>query len=95
MTELRHVGGLGVHPDVAAAIASAARHLADAGYVVEERDPPELIRANEIYTQIMNRFSRPTAEPQQAPVGLLIRRVRALLGWISPSVGRSARRADA
>ncbi len=35
-------GGLRVHPDVAAAVASAARLLADAGYVVEEREAPSL-----------------------------------------------------
>jgi amidase len=48
-------GGLGVHPDVAAAVASAAKLLEDAGYIVEERDAPLLVRANEICNQIMSR----------------------------------------
>ena len=55
-------GGLGVHPDVAAAVRRAAAALEDAGYVVEQRDPPALARANEIYTQIMMRFGRTTEE---------------------------------
>ena len=55
-------GGLGVHPDVAVAVRRAADALADAGYVVEERDPPSLQRASEIYTQIMTRFGRTTEE---------------------------------
>jgi amidase len=55
-------GGLGVHPDVAAAVRRAAAALEDAGYVVEQRDPPALVRANEIYTQIMMRFGRTTEE---------------------------------
>jgi amidase len=58
----RDPGGLGVHPDVADAVRRAADALADSGYVVEERDPPALTRANEIYTQIMTRFGRTTEE---------------------------------
>jgi amidase len=55
-------GGLGVHPDVAAAVRQAATALQDAGYAVEEREPPALTRASEIYTQIMMRFGRTTEE---------------------------------
>jgi amidase len=54
--------GLGVHLDVAAAVRRAAAALEDAGYAVEEREPPALERANEIYTQIMMRFGRTTEE---------------------------------
>ena len=64
-------GDLGVHPDIAGAVTSAARMLQDAGYAVEERDAPSLQRVLEIYLQIMNRYSRPTAEPQRAPTGLV------------------------
>jgi amidase len=55
-------GGLGVHPDIATAVRRAAAALADAGYAVEPRDPPALVRASEIYTQIMTRFGRTTEE---------------------------------
>lgn len=34
--------GTGVHPDVAAAVRAAGRHLNDAGYLVEEHDPPAM-----------------------------------------------------
>jgi amidase len=60
-------GGLGVHPDVGGAVLRAAAALADAGYVVEHRDPPALVRANEIYTQIMTRFGRTTEELPSTP----------------------------
>jgi amidase len=58
----RDPAGLGVDPDVAAAVDRAATALAGAGYAVEERDPPALVRASEIYTQIMMRFGRVTEE---------------------------------
>ncbi|HEX6489391.1 MAG TPA: amidase [Candidatus Dormibacteraeota bacterium] len=40
---VRDPGGLGVHPDVAAAVDRAARALAAAGYDVEDREPPEVM----------------------------------------------------
>ena len=55
-------GGQGAHPDVASAVRRAAQALVDAGYAVEEREPPSVARANEIYTQIMTRFGRTTEE---------------------------------
>lgn len=64
-------GGMGVHADVAHAVGSAARMLADAGYVIEEHEAPSIQRASEIYMQIMSRFGRTTAEPERAPVGLV------------------------
>jgi amidase len=64
-------GGLGVHSDVAAAVTVAATQLKESGYVIDEREAPALMRATEIYTQIMSRFSRTTAEPLRAPVGMV------------------------
>ena len=84
-------GGLGVHPDVAAAVRRAAAALEDAGYVVEQRDPPALVRANEIYTQIMMRFGR-TTEELPSTAGLVGRRVPAVLGCVEPGVGGGVRR---
>jgi amidase len=55
-------GGLGVHPDVAAAVRRAAAALADAGYALERREPPTVERASGVYTQIMMRFGRTTEE---------------------------------
>jgi amidase len=45
--------GQGVDPDVAAAVRLAADALADAGYAVEEREPPSVARAAELYFQII------------------------------------------
>lgn len=52
-------------------MARAALHLGDAGYVVEERAAPLLGRGNEIYIQIMDRFSRATAARPEPSPGLL------------------------
>jgi amidase len=59
-------GGEGVDPDVAAAVRRAASALEDAGYAIEDREPPRVTRANEIYTQLMTRFGRTTEEPPSA-----------------------------
>ena len=45
--------GRGVDPDIANAVARAADALADAGYAVEEGEPPSLQRAAEVYFQIL------------------------------------------
>jgi amidase len=45
-------------PEIAAALERAAERLRDAGYQVEERRAPALVRAGEIYHQIMSRWSR-------------------------------------
>ena len=42
-------GGLGVHPEVAAAVRRAADALADAGVKVVEQEPPDLIEAAELW----------------------------------------------
>lgn len=44
--------GLGTHPSIQAAIRSAGRALAAAGYEVEEIEPPELARADELWGPI-------------------------------------------
>jgi amidase len=46
--------GAEMNPEVAGALTRAAGILADAGYLVEEGRAPALIRASEIYTQIMS-----------------------------------------
>jgi len=50
--------GTPVDPSVAAAVRRAAVLLADAGYIVEEGQPPALERAVEIYHQIMSAWGR-------------------------------------
>jgi amidase len=59
------------HPALAGALTTAARLLAEAGYIIEEREAPFLVRSTEIYTQIMDTFSRTTAERQPLPPGLV------------------------
>ncbi|MFC4590715.1 amidase [Sphaerisporangium corydalis] len=50
--------GSGVDPHVADAVRRAAGLLADAGYLVEEHQPPDLVRGGEIFTQIMSNHGR-------------------------------------
>ncbi len=64
-------GGVEPHKAIIEALQSAATRLEDAGYQVEEVDLPELKRASEVYTQIMNNFGRLTAEQERAPVGVI------------------------
>jgi amidase len=45
-------------PELEAALQRAAEQLRDAGYSIGERRAPALLRASEIYTQIMYRWSR-------------------------------------
>jgi amidase len=48
----------GIHPDIAEAVHLAADALTDAGYVVEEREPPSLSRAVELRIQIMQKHGQ-------------------------------------
>jgi amidase len=56
-------------PGVAAALRQAADALTDAGYIVEERDAPELTRAMELYVQLMSAYGR--VQEAQPPVEAL------------------------
>ncbi|MGW0807798.1 amidase [Nonomuraea sp. NPDC002799] len=60
------VAGAELDPGVAGALRRAADALAGAGYVVEEGTAPALVRASEIYTQIMSAYGRVSRE--QPPV---------------------------
>ena len=51
-------GGLGVAPSVAAAIRQAAGWLAEAGYVVEEKEPPDFMAAVEAWRTILGTETR-------------------------------------
>jgi amidase len=42
-------GGLGVHPDIAAAVRRAADTLADAGITIVEHEPPDVLAAAELW----------------------------------------------
>jgi amidase len=55
--------GPGLDRGVAEAMRRAAALLAGAGYDIEEREPPALGRASEIYNQIMWQYSRAQEEP--------------------------------
>jgi len=57
-------GGLGVNPSVAAAIRQASAWLADAGYAVEEKEPPELMRAVDAWRVILGTETRIGVLPQ-------------------------------
>src|SRR5439155_16679467 len=46
-------GGLGTSPQVAAGVQSAARALADAGYAVEEVDPPQILEAAQAWLDLL------------------------------------------
>jgi amidase len=63
---VRDPDGPSVDPAVDGALRRAAGLLADAGYVVEEREAPALVRAGEIYTQLMSSYSR--VQETQPPV---------------------------
>jgi amidase len=56
-------GGGGVAPSVAAAVRQAAEWLADAGYVVEERAPPDFTAAVELWNLILGTETRLTMLP--------------------------------
>ena len=51
-------GGLGVAPAVAAAIRQAAGWLAEAGYVVEEKEPPDFMAAVDAWRTILGTETR-------------------------------------
>jgi amidase len=51
-------GGLGVSPAVAAAVRQAAAWLADAGYAIEEKEPPDFMAAVEAWTAILGTETR-------------------------------------
>ena len=55
--------GLGIHPTIAASIRSAGRALEAAGYAVEEREPPELGRAAELWGEIAGPDTLALLEP--------------------------------
>ena len=65
------VSGIPMDRGIKQALSQAADMLLEAGHIVEEVELPSLDRASEIYTQIMSRFGRLTAEPQRAPVGVI------------------------
>jgi amidase len=51
-------GGEGVIPEVAAAVRQAAAWLADAGYAVEEKEPPEFTAAVELWKAVLGTETR-------------------------------------
>jgi amidase len=59
-----------VDPHVAEGVRRAAEALADAGYVVEERTPPSLERAAELYFQTITGFGRITT--RKVPIEQLV-----------------------
>jgi len=51
-------GGLGVNPHVAAAVKQAATWLAEAGYAIEEKEPPDFMEAVETWSTILGTETR-------------------------------------
>jgi amidase len=56
-------GGSPIHADVKAALARAAKALADAGYVVESVAPPDVARIAELWLQVVNCEMRTLVDP--------------------------------
>lgn len=56
-------GGLGAHPAQAEAVRAAGRALEAAGYVVEEREPPEFARAADLWGEIAGPDTLALLEP--------------------------------
>ena len=55
--------GLGVHPDVAAAVRRAGAALAEAGYAVEEVEPPDVAGVARCWTSIVMNETRHVTQP--------------------------------
>jgi amidase len=55
--------GLGVHPDVATAVRKAGAALADAGYAVEETEPPDVAGAARCWNAIVMNETRHITQP--------------------------------
>ncbi|HEX9821587.1 MAG TPA: amidase family protein [Methylomirabilota bacterium] len=55
--------GLGVHPDVAAAVRKAGAALAEAGYAVEEVEPPDVAGVARCWTAIVMNETRHVTQP--------------------------------
>ena len=55
--------GLGVHPDVAAAVRRAGAALAQAGYAVEEVEPPDVAGVARCWTSIVMNETRHVTQP--------------------------------
>jgi amidase len=55
--------GLGVHPDVAAAVRRAGAALAEAGYAVEEVEPPDVAGVARCWTAIVMNETRHVTQP--------------------------------
>ncbi|HEX5065165.1 MAG TPA: amidase, partial [Myxococcota bacterium] len=61
-------GGDGVHPDVAAGVRRAADALADAGYAVEEREPPMVNEAMALWSALCGSEVRAQMLPLMRPL---------------------------
>ncbi|HVN40677.1 MAG TPA: amidase [Myxococcota bacterium] len=61
-------GGAGVHPDVAAGVRCAADALADAGYAVEEREPPMVVEAAAMWSALVASDLRMQMLPLMRPL---------------------------
>ena len=53
MTVVTDPMGQGVHPDVAAGVEAAAEALADAGYSIQEGEPPALEELNHLFRALV------------------------------------------
>jgi amidase len=61
-------GGGGVHPDVADGVRRAADALSDAGYAVEERDPPAVAEAQALWSTLCAAEVRAQMLPLMRPL---------------------------
>jgi amidase len=84
-------GGSGVMPEVAAAVRRAAGWLADAGYAVDERAPPEFTPATELWHAILGTDTRLNMLPLIEKLGdEAVRRMARFFDGLVPSLDLSA-----
>jgi len=82
--------GLGVAPSVAAAVQQAAAWLAEAGYAVEVREPPELTAAVETWNAILANEIRTTMLPLIEKFGdRAVQRMARFFDGLAPDLDRA------
>jgi amidase len=83
-------GGLGVAPSVAAAVRQAAGWLADAGYAIEEKEPPDFMAAVDIWNAMIGTEVRTAMLPAIEKFGdVAVQRMARLFDRQVPDLDRA------